>query len=190
MASTRRIAFTTKEMAALGILSAIGIVLGLWIMVPLIPSASFLKYDPADIPIFIGSMMFGPLAGVLMTVVISIVHSLFEGVSGISGLIMHIAATGVAAFVIGTLYRVKRTRVGSAVAVVCGALAMTILMIPLNLIVTPLFMGVPVSAVVNLLIPAIIPFNLLKAGINGALALALYHALVGSGVTAFVQVDK
>ncbi|MDR1599481.1 MAG: ECF transporter S component [Oscillospiraceae bacterium] len=175
-------AFTAKEMATLGILSAIGIVLGLWVMIPLIPSAPFLKYDPADVPIFMGSLMFGPLAGVMMTIVISVAHSLFEGVSGISGLIMHIAATGSAAFVIGTIYRFRRARTGSIVSVLCGALAMTALMIPLNLIVTPLFTGWPVEAVVELLLPAIIPFNLLKAGINGALSLALYHALAGAKI--------
>ncbi|MDR2657719.1 MAG: ECF transporter S component [Oscillospiraceae bacterium] len=174
--------YNAKEMATLGILSAIGIVLGLWIMIPLIPSAPFLKYDPADVPIFLGSLMFGPLAGVMMTIVVSFAHSLFEGVSGISGFIMHVAATGAAAFVIGAIYRARRTRTGSIIAIVCGALAMTVLMIPLNLIVTPIFMGAPRAAVIDLLLPAIIPFNLLKAGINGILALTLYYALVGAKV--------
>jgi riboflavin transporter FmnP len=174
--------FKPKEMATLGILSAIGIVLGLWVMIPLIPSAPFLKYDPADVPIFLGALMFGPVAGVMMTVVVSVVHSLFEGVSGISGLIMHVAATGCAALVIGVVYRGRKTRLGSIVGVLCGALAMTVLMVPLNLVVTPLFTGWPVQAVAELLLPAIIPFNVLKAGINGALALTLFYALAGARI--------
>ncbi|MFQ9412551.1 MAG: hypothetical protein ACLR1T_18100 [Evtepia gabavorous] len=30
---------------------------------PIFPAASFLEYDPADIPILIGTFAYGPLAG-------------------------------------------------------------------------------------------------------------------------------
>jgi len=43
-----------------------------------------------------------------------------------------------------------------------------------NLVITPLFMGVPIEAVKQMLIPVIIPFNLLKSGINGVIVFAVY----------------
>jgi riboflavin transporter FmnP len=49
-----------RKLAVLAMLVAIGVVLCFLIHVPLIPAASFLEYDPADIPILIGTFAFGP----------------------------------------------------------------------------------------------------------------------------------
>jgi riboflavin transporter FmnP len=51
---------------------------------------------------------------------------------------------------------------------------MAAVMIPLNLLLTPLFMGAPVQVVVDMIIPAILPFNLIKAGLNSVVTLILY----------------
>ena len=52
--------------------------------------------------------------------------------------------------------------------------AMTVVMIPLNLVFTGIFMGAGTQTVIGMLIPAIIPFNLLKAGINSAVTFAVF----------------
>lgn len=57
---------------------------------------------------------------------------------------------------------------------------MALVMIPMNLVLTPLYMGdVSVSreVVLSMLLPAIIPFNLLKAGINCVVTAILFRAL-------------
>ena len=64
----------------------------------------------------------------------------------------------------GNIYRFKKTRSGAVIALVSGTLAMTAIMIPANLIVTPAFTGMPADAVKDLLLPFIVPFNLIKAG--------------------------
>ena len=51
---------------------------------------------------------------------------------------------------------------------------MALVMCAANLVITPLFMGTPVEAVKDMLLPIILPFNLLKAGINGAVTFLLY----------------
>ena len=66
----------------------------------------------------------------------------------------------------GLIYKYHRTLKGALVALCCGTLAWVVVMIVANLIITPLFMGVPTQAVAQLLIPAIIPFNLLKAPLS------------------------
>ena len=50
-------------------------------------------------------------------------------------------------------------------------------MIPLNLIFTPLFMGSPVDAVLEMILPIILPFNLMKAGINAVVTGLLFKHL-------------
>ncbi len=62
-------------------------------------------------------------------------------------------------------------------ALICGALAQTIMMVLMNLIFTPLFMGAPVEVVISMLVPAIIPFNVLKAGINCVITFFLYKSI-------------
>ena len=51
-----------KGTAALGMLTALSVVLTWLIHFPIFPGAPFLEYDPADIPILIGTFTFGPLA--------------------------------------------------------------------------------------------------------------------------------
>lgn len=44
--------------------------------------------------------------------------------------------------------------------------------------VTPLYMGYPREAVVELLLPAFLPFNLLKGGLNASITFLLYKPIV------------
>ena len=61
----------TKKLTTLGVLAACSIVLVAFIHFPIFPAVSFLEYDPADIPILIGTFLFGPVWGVVLTVIVS-----------------------------------------------------------------------------------------------------------------------
>ena len=43
-----------------------------------------------------------------------------------------------------------------------------------NWLLTPLYMGVPREEVVKLLLPAFLPFNFIKGGLNAAITILLY----------------
>jgi len=58
-----------------------------------------------------------------------------------------------------------------------GTLTMTFIMIPANLVITPLYLGVNRAIVLQLILPAIIPFNLLKGLISGVLTLLVYKKI-------------
>ena len=60
---------TTVRLAKMAMLVAISIVLVALVHFPIFPAVAFLEYDPADIPILIGTFAFGPVAGILLTVV-------------------------------------------------------------------------------------------------------------------------
>ncbi len=166
-----------SRLVKLSVLAALSVVLMLAIRFPF-PGLGFLEYDPADIPILIGSFLFGPLWGLLLTVVVSAIQALtVSAASGWMGFIMHVFATGAMVLVAGSIYKRKRSRSGAVLALCLGALTMVAFMIPLNLIVTPLFLGIPASAVAEMLIPMIIPFNLLKAGLNSLCCYLLYKRL-------------
>ena len=61
-------------------------------------------------------------------------------------------------------------------ALLIGICAMAVVMIPANLLITPLFMGVSVDVVVGML-GFIVLFNVIKAGINGIVTFIIYKPL-------------
>ncbi len=171
---------TIKKMTTLGMLTAISIVLVALVHFPLIPAAPFLEYDPADVTIIIATFAMGPAAGIMLTIAVSLIQGFtVSAASGAYGVVMHIIATGSFVLVAGNIYERNKTRKTAVIALIAGTLAMTVVMAFANLLITPLFLGTPMSAVIDLLIPAIIPFNLLKAGINSVLSFVIYKSVSG-----------
>lgn len=167
----------TSMLAKMGMLVAISVVLVYLIHFPIFPATPFLEYDPADIPILIGSFAFGPLAGILITVVTAVIQGVtVSAASGVYGILMHVLATGAFVLTAGGIYRGTKTRKKAVIALICGVFAMTLIMIPANLFITPIFMGLPRAAVVELL-PFIIGFNFIKAGINAIVTFFLYKRI-------------
>ena len=113
-----------RKLVTMAMLAALSIVLVYVIHFPIFPAASFLEYDPADIPILIGTFAYGPLAGVLLTVVVSVIQGMtVSSGSGLMGIAMHIFATSILVLVAGNIYRVKHTKKGAVLALICGVLA-------------------------------------------------------------------
>ncbi len=169
---------STKRLAKLGILAAVSVVLVALIHFPLIPAAPFLEYDPADVPIMIGSFAMGPAAGFLLTVVAAVIQgTTVSAGSSWYGIVMHIIATGTYVLVAGNIYKREKTKKNAIIALLVGVIAWVCVMIPANLILTPVYMGAPRSVVAGLILPAILPFNLLKSLINSALTFILYKRI-------------
>ena len=163
-----------RKMVLMGMLCAISIVLVSALRLPF-PAAPFLEYDPADIPIIIGTFLMGPVCGLIITVIVSILQGIiFSSSSGIIGIIMHIFATGFYVIAIGLVSKIK-IRQSRIAAVVIGTLVMTAAMVVWNMIFTPIFMNQPFEVVKGMILPIIVPFNLMKAGINGVLALIISY---------------
>ncbi len=168
----------TLKLAKMAMLVAISIVLVLLIHFPLFPSATFLEYDPADIPIFIGTFAFGPAAGVLLTVIVSVIQGTTVSASGqIWGILMHIAATGSFAIVAGSIYQRDKSRKSAVIALCVGVVVMSVVMCIANLIIIPIYSGMPREAVAAMTLPVILPFNLIKAGINAVVTFFLYKRI-------------
>ena len=167
----------TARLAKMAMLVAISIVLVAIVRFPIFPAVAFLEYDPADIPIMVGTFAFGPGAGILLTVVTSVLHGVtVSAKSGAYGIIMHIIATSTLVIVAGLIYRKEKTKKHAIVGLLCGTAAMTLIMIAANLVITPLFMGVPRSAVWDLM-PFIAAFNVVKAGVNSLVTFLIYKRI-------------
>ncbi len=158
-------------------LIALSMVAGYFIHFPILPQAPFLLYDPGNVFLLIGSFKLGPKIGVLMCFITAILFALITGQGGPYGALMNFLATGTLIFVSSQIYLLNHTKRGAILGMILGTLAMTLIMIPANLIITPFYLGVEREIVIKMLIPAIIPFNLLKGIISGFLTFILYKRL-------------
>lgn len=169
---------TSSQMAKLAMMIALSCVLVLLIRIPF-PAAPFLEYDPADVPIYITTFAFGPVAGLIVTLIVSLIQAFLLGGSGVYGFLMHMLATGIFVIIAGCMYRHKKSKKEAILALIVGVIATTLAMCVFNYFVTPLYMGVPTDAVVAMLLPVIVPFNLMKAGINAAITFLVYKRISG-----------
>lgn len=155
-------------------MGSLSILLMLLIRFPIFAAVPFLEYDPADIPILIASFLFGPVSGLVITTVVSMVQGFtVSSSSGIIGIIMHIFSTGSFVLTAGIFYRCHKTKKGAVIALSLGVLVTTVVMALWNLAITPHFMNVSLSYVITLM-PFIILFNLIRAGANALVTILIY----------------
>lgn len=161
-------------------LCALGVVFMLTVRFPLLPSAGFLEYDMGDIPVILATLLIGPAAGLGSLFFVCLIQSLtVSSASSWEGFLMHFIASALFILTVYFISGKEKPKPRFFASLVCGALIMTAVMIPLNLVFTPMYLGVPVSAVKELLLPAIIPFNLLKGGINALVTALVFYPLRG-----------
>lgn len=170
--------FGVRKMCTMAILAALSLVLIFLIHFPIFPAVPDMEYDPADIPILIGGFVYGPMAGFVITIVASLIQAVtVSAKSGLVGFMMHVIATGTLVMVSSTYYKHHKNRKGAFIALILGCLAMTLIMIPVNLFVTTRYWGVPLEVVTALIPTVIIPFNLIKSGANSIVVLIIYKTL-------------
>lgn len=98
---------TIKKMTVMAMLAALSMVLVYAIHVPLIPVVPFLEYDPADIPILIAAMAYGPVSGLVLTVVVSIIQGMFISTTGPWGILpFNLLKAGINSAVTFVVYKV------------------------------------------------------------------------------------
>ncbi len=168
----------TSKLTLMAMLCALAFVAVVAIRIPLIPILPFLEYEPKDVIILTGGFLFGPMSAALISVIVAFVEMFTISSTGIIGLIMNILSTVAFVCPAAYLYKCRHSLWGAFWGMVLGTFLMTLVMVLWNYLITPIYMGYPREAVVKLLLPAFIPFNLLKGGINTALTLLIYKPLV------------
>ncbi len=167
----------TKKIASLGMLAAIAFVMVATVRIPVV---LFLKYDPKDIVITLGGLIYGPLEAFYLSVIVSLIEMMTISDTGVIGLIMNVISTCSFACVAAYFYKKNHTLMGAVTGLVCGTISMVVVMVLWNYLITPIYMHVPREMVASLLIPAFLPFNALKGTLNAALTFLLYKPVIGA----------
>ena len=138
---------------------------------------NFLSLDIKDAFITIGSLYIGPLAGVLISAVVSVLETVSGSTTGFYGMIMNFFGSAAFVAVASLIYRNKKSLTNAVIALVFATLSMTVVMICANMIFTPFYMGVTTEVVKNLIVPLFLPFNIVKGVLNSALVMLLYKPI-------------
>ena len=139
--------------------------------------SGILSLEAKDCIIVIGAFLYGPISGVIMSVTVALLELVTFSTTGWIGMVMNIISSVMFVLPASWIYKKKHTLKGALVGLLVGVLMMTGAMILWNYLITPLYMRVERQMVVDMLLPVFLPFNLLKGGLNAAMALVLYKAV-------------
>lgn len=168
---------SVKAFVSIGMLSSIAYLLML-LNFPLPPFPNFLFVDFSDLPALIAALIFGPVAGILVEFFKNVLNYIATGsATGIP--VGHIAnfLAGVL-FILPTyyLYNKVKSKKGMTLALIAGTLTMAVMMSVLNyLFILPAYtalLGFPDMR--NLVVPAILPFNIIKGVMMSAIFMLLF----------------
>ncbi|MDO4548222.1 MAG: ECF transporter S component [Clostridia bacterium] len=167
----------TRKLCNLSILAAMAYIAVFLVRIPIVPGVEFLKFEPKDVIILIGGLIYGPVSAAMLSAVVSLIEMVTISTTGIIGAVMNILSSCSYACIASLIYSRNRTLKGAIIGLVSGGLVMTVIMLLWNYLITPLYMGYPREAVAAMLVPVFLPFNLIKAAINGSITMLIYKPL-------------
>ncbi len=168
---------TTVTLTLAAMFSALAFLSSLIFHIPLIPAVNFLKYDPMDAILTIEALVLGPVPAVLSTLAVTVIRIPF-GSSGLIGALMNFLSSISFVLPIGIIYKYRRRLAGALIGLGCSIVSETVIMLLWNYLISPLYMGVSREAIVSLMLPGFLPFNLIKATVNTALTYLLYKPVM------------
>ncbi len=164
-----------KNLVGVGIFAALAIVVS---FATQFIKIGYLSLDAGDIIIVLSSFIYGPISGVLISLVSSLVSFFYSG-TGPWGLIMDFCSSAVFASVAAVIYKSKKTFTSAIIGIYAAVVAVTAVMMPLNILITPLYTpGVTREFVLREIPVMLLPFNFSKALFNGGAVLLMYKPLV------------
>lgn len=174
---TRTARMNTKVMVSMAMLTAIAYIVML--MSKMMPSVyGFLDFDFKDVVICISGFTFGPMSAAIISIVVALIEMISISTTGPWGFLMNALATCSFCCTASFVYKKMHTKKGAVLGLSLGVVCLVAVMLLWNYLITPIYQGMPREAIVELLLPVFLPFNLAKGGMNMAATLLLYAPVV------------
>ena len=169
----------TKKIATLAMLTALAYVV--MYLSKFIPSVNgFLDFDFKDVVLCIGGFIYGPIAALMMIVIVCVLEMVTVSHTDIIGCIMNIVATASFVCTACAIYKRNRTMKGAITSLVAAVVTLVVVMLAWNYFLTPIYNGMPREAVAAMLPTLFLPFNAVKGGLNMTATLLVYKPVVDS----------
>ncbi len=138
----------------------------------------FLTFDIKDAIITVGAMLLGPFTGIIISFLVALLEMITVSGTGHWGALMNFVSSAVFAACASATYNympgIRKKMTGAWSGLGISIIAMTISMLGMNLLITPIYTGLSVQEVANMIVPLLLPFNLIKAVLNAALVMIIY----------------
>ena len=167
----------TKKLATLAMLTALAYVV--MYLSKLMPSVNgFLDFDFKDVVLCIGGFVYGPIAALMMIVIVCVLEMVTVSHTDIIGCIMNIVATASFVCTACAIYKRKHTMKGAIVGLASAVVVLVVVMLAWNYFLTPIYQKIPREAVAAMLPTVFLPFNAVKGGLNMTVTLLIYKPVV------------
>lgn len=155
---------------------ALAIILS-FIEFPIFPAASFLKLDVSLVPSAVIALAYGSPSGLLCGIACAVAHGIISG--NWVGALMNIIVTIVFILPSAAIYSRFKNLKGAIIGFVVAILCMIVGVSAANLVIDPVFYGMPFDLVASLILPAIAPFNLIKGVVVSVLSIIVFKSIKG-----------
>ncbi len=176
VARDRKQKLDTKKIVGMAVFAALAFAVTLVIHIPV----SFLTFDAKDAVLTVAAFIYGPASAVIMSLAVSLIELVTISDTAFYGALMNFASSAAFAGVASLIYKYKRTFNGAIIGIYSAVALTTAIMMPMNIIITPLYMGVPRSAVIDLIPTLLLPFNFAKSLMNGAIVMLIYKPVASA----------
>lgn len=167
----------TKKLATLAMLTALAYVV--MYLSKLMPSVNgFLDFDFKDVVLCIGGFVYGPIAALMMIVIVCVLEMVTVSHTDIIGCIMNIVATASFVCTACAIYKRKHTMKGAIAGLASAVVVLVVVMLAWNYFLTPIYQKIPREAVAAMLPTVFLPFNAVKGGLNMTATLLIYKPVV------------
>lgn len=164
----------TRQLVTMALMCAIGVLLS-FIEFPLLPGVTWLKFDASNMPAMVAGFAYGPGGGIAVGIATAIIHGLL--LADLTGALMNILVVTCFVLPAALVYSKKRTFAAAIGGLILSIVAAVAASVVGNLILTPAWLGVPVDAVIAMIVPILVPFNILKGILNSVLTLLIYKSI-------------
>lgn len=170
MTNTNR--WDTRTLVTMALLAAIAILLS-FLEFPIFAAVPFLKLDVSFTPCAVVGFAYGPVAGIVVSIICAIAHGMISGnwVGALMNIVMALSFVWPCAFI----YKRNRTLKGAIAGLVVAVVVQSIVSVPANALIDPLY-GVD-TAVVLSLAGWIAGFNVVKGIVNSVLTGLVYKSI-------------
>jgi riboflavin transporter FmnP len=161
--------FNAKKIVGIAAFAALAYAVTLVFRIPV----SFLTFDAKDAILTVAAFIYGPVAGAVMSLLVSLLELTISD-TGLIGALMNFVSSAAFACTASLIYKFRRTFTGAIIGIFSAVAVTTGVMMLMNVLITPIYMGVERSIVISILPTLLLPFNFAKALMNAAIAMLIY----------------
>lgn len=185
---------TTNNMTKIAVFGSLAGVLMLF-KFPLPIAPAFMTVDLSDVATLVSGFVLGPLSGVITVIIKNLINLIIQGTQTFYiGELSNTIVGSIFVYTAAKIYYRKKTKKTAIIGLILGVFSMTALATASNFfIIFPLYarvMGVELSAFVSMMPPnnyvnsflelilfAVIPFNIIKGMLNALVTVLIYKQI-------------